>query len=268
MQGVSRRKNQMLAGAIGVAVLLLWVTGAGPAALAPAALLFLPIFWLYLTSIALLIEWAVLARHRRHPELPFGPASWNGHRGTAFVLLGIVVAITLVREGAFSPYLTYDFSCYTTQRTLHYNTTTGGTSSTVGNAPPVRLAGQYIECLVSCSPSGSTMCAAYSRRFSCDSDHPERPVRTPAVLVTGSVSFDSEPFCYTPLYKSGATTFHATLKVGISTPNGSANHSFMLTGNIAQQMTGIGSCSTFSRLMGEEGADAVAKALNQYIQAN
>lgn len=267
MQWWTRRFNQMLAGGLSVALLLACVAGAGSAALAPMALVFVPVFWIYLVSIVLLVEWALLARRRSHPELPIGPPAWNGRRGTLYVLVAIVVVVTLLREGAFAPRFTYVFNRYTSERTHHFDTHTGGTTTAVGDAAPTKLAGHYVECNVSCSPLGN-LCDAFRSRFKCDNDHPDRPVRTPPVTVFGSVSFGSDPFCYTPLYKSGATDIHATLNIGVSAPEGTASHSFTLTGNITQSMSGIASCYTFSRLLGEEGANILANAVNQYIQAN
>jgi hypothetical protein len=265
MPWATRRFNRSLAAALAGGLLLLWLLVAGGAAIDPIALLFMAIFWLYLVCIALLIEWAVLWRRGRHPELPFGPPAWSGQRWTLRVLAGFVALVTLLREGAFAPDLTYDINLQTSRRAVTQNTTTSASSTAMDGAVQPRLAETRVQCLVSCSPN-TAMCQAFTRRFRCDD--PDPTSTAPLAILSGTVSFGAEPFCYTPLYKSGRVPVTAMLTLGVATPGANANHSISLTGDIAQTMTGVGSCYTFHRQLGEQGAELLAQALNHYIQAN
>ena len=266
MSWATRRFNRLLAAALAGGLFLRWLLVAGTAAaIDPIALLFMAIFWLYFVCGALLIEWAILRRSGRHPELPFGPPAWSGQRWTLRVLVGFVVLVTLLREGAFAPDLTYDINLQTSHRTTTQNTTTSASSTAMDGAVQPRLAEARVQCLVTCSPN-TAMCEAFTRRFRCD--EPDPTSTAPAAILSGTVSFGAEPFCYTPLYKSGRVPVIAMLSLDISTPSSRGSHSINLTGDIAQTMTGIGSCYTFRRQMGEQGAEMLAQALNDYIQAN
>src|SRR5262245_44455164 len=125
MQWWTRRFNQKLAAALGGVVLLCLIASG----FSGFSFLLLPsgvLFWLYLVSLALLIETALLWRRGVYPELPFGPETWRGKFAT-FALLGFVVVFTLLREGVFAPDLEYNFDWYT--NTSHYNYNTNTNSS-------------------------------------------------------------------------------------------------------------------------------------------
>ncbi len=265
MPWATRRFNRLLAAALAGGLVLLWLLVAGAAAIDPLALPFLAIFWLYLVCIALLIEWAALRGRGQHPELPFGPPAWSGQRWTLRALIGFVALVTLLREGAFAPGLTYDINLQTSHRTLTQNTTTSASSSAMDGAGQPRLAGTRVQCLVTCSPN-TAMCEAFTRRFHCDEPDPTNAA--PQAFLTGTVSFGAEPFCYTPLYKSGRVPVTATLSLTTAIPGANASHSMNVTGDISQTMTGIGSCYTFRRQLGEQGAELLTQTINSYIQAN
>jgi hypothetical protein len=264
MRWLERRFTRGLAVVLGFFVLGC-LAAMGPGILALGVLPFALLFWAYLLSLALLLLWLVAWRRGLEaPALPYGPARWRGQQRTLYALAGFAFLMTLLREGAFSPDLELNFDLYSNNSS--WTSQTNSSFSSNYTTEPVRLAGRFIDCTgLSCSPRGA-LCEAFERSFSCQNSArvPEGPVAS----VFGSVSFNGDPFCYTPLYKSAGVSLSGNFTISASSPGGSVGHSLLLSSQLAQTTTGIASCLTFQRLLAQQAAVIVNGEINKIVSSN
>jgi hypothetical protein len=227
------------------------------------------VLWAYLLSGLLLVEWGVLRALRRGvPALPVGPDSWSGKRATLVTLLGVAGVVTLLREGALAPTFVLDMSWSSTHTQSQRSATVTSSEMTLSGSP-VRLAGRYVDCTGLLCGAGD-LCGGFRARLHCDSDDAKRP--RPGygarALVSGTVSFPPDPFCYEPLYKKADVQFSGTITVGGSTLGASKSVFIDLNDSISEERTGLSSCYAFRRHMGAEAADLVADEINSALRNN
>lgn len=246
--------NAFVMGLLAVAVLGVVVNLGNPMLLPFAA-----IFWAYAVATVFLIEWAVLhVRARKSPAIPFLPSRFAGSRGLLIAMLTLVGIVTLLREGALAPDVVLTFNQYTTQSHTNHQSTSN--SQRMGN---IRLAGRALQCQMDCSPQASTACEAALAASSCREDQSSEVAH-----VSVQIQLGPEPFCYTPLLKSGEIQFNAQASIHASGPGGSVSHNVQIHGTTDLEMTGVGSCYTFRQLLGREIGSKIASTLTEVLSNN
>jgi hypothetical protein len=131
----------------------------------------------------------------------------------------------------------------------------------------VNFQGRYTDCQITCS-GDSSLCSGFKSQLNCDNENSNIPSSPEKVYISGSVSFRSAPFCYTPLYKDGSASFQVNLNVNVNSPQAGKSGSFTMDGSVEQTVMGFSSCYAFLEMMSQAAANQTAQALNQFIQAN
>lgn len=180
-------------------------------------------------------------------------------------VVGTVTLITLAREGAFGRDRELDLSYFSTNTNWNMSWNSGGSGSNV-DAEPVMFAGRWVECAVECR-GDEALCEGFNAEFRCEGGKPAPP-GAQVVHVSGSFSFQEEPFCYVPLQKSGTAPFNLALTVSASHPGANKSWGFQGNGSVTQEISGIASCLRFKRDMGRVAAQAVTQNLNDFLRKN
>lgn len=257
-----RKLNQLVMACLGLAVLIGLVRAGS--AFTPWLIPIGALFWAYLVSVVFLVEWAALhTRMRKAPAIPL-LSRVAGRRALLIGLCVYVAAFTLAREGAFSPHFVLTVNQYKTNATTDFRTETSSNSMEMSDGEPVRLAGRPAQCLVDCQPLGSTVCEAVLDAISCD----DEPTAEGAIFVQAHINVSEEPFCFVPLFKSAKIQFTGTASITGNNPRAAANHSLTVYGTTRLEMTGVGSCYTFRKLLGAEVGRNVVSAVNNVLSNN
>lgn len=257
-----KRFNSVAAVALAVFCIILFVS-IGPSLL---TIPFIAVYWLYLLSMFIVAEWALLRLFRKGvPYLPLRLGRWSGKRIVLGLLIVFFLVVTVLREGALAPTFVYNVNWYGAHTTTQNNFNSNSVSTNMGQDGDLRLSGRYVDCtLITCTPA-SDVCDAFERNFNCDNHHPERTRSEPVASVSVHVQSGVDPFCYTPLSKSATHQFSADVTIHGSHGGSSVSHSMTINSTIDQSMSGIGSCFVFRGLVGREMSSIVARHINEFL---
>lgn len=226
------------------------------------------VLWACLVSVALLIEWAVLARSGRGvPHLPGPLAPLSGDRRVVGAMLVFLAAVTLLREGALAPSFVLAMNAYSTQSSHNTQESTSGRSQAMGPGTEARMAGSYVSCQVICQPSGA-VCDQLQADLLCDNHRGPNTGGRSVVYAQVNVTHSGDPMCYVPLYKSASSRMDATADLNTARGGASAHQHLTITSTLEHTMTGMGSCYAFKEQVGRQHAQRVGASLNAIIRAN
>lgn len=237
----------------------------GAAALSWWMVAFSLLYATYAAAAILLV--VAFARHLR--GMPCWPLPLLGRRvgirASHLILLGFVVAFTLLREGAI-PGMSASYGAYRS----HQNTRSRSSASEnsmvyddlqASEMPSMR--GQWVNCRASCGPSTGAACRAALEGLCQDDYHADED----AVSVSIHMEMD-EPFCYVPLVKVNELRFSATVNMHQAGHSYRRNVIQKISGTIKQSAIGPMSCASYRREAGAQMRETVVSAVNSYLRNN
>lgn len=265
VQKLPRRLWLAITAALFVALLV--VHGRHDGSVAWLMWLLAPVYALYVTAVVLLLVTAIAKlRALETPSLPLLRAPWRSHPRSTWILGGFVVAVTLLREGAFDP-MVVDFDLYSAEHRVQTQRTANVSSQSWGEGPPETMAGKPVHCSLSCS-SRSETCAMVLDRIRCDDDRENLSFEnTPFVTVGGMLRIE-DPDCYVPLVKEHLISFSGDLSANLATNRVQRSMSVSLRGDLDQRAVGPMSCRNFRRMAAATIAEQVAQNLQAALSSH